>query len=275
MPKQPSPIENIRHSLAHLLAAAVKELYGNDAKLGIGPAIDNGFYYDIQFPAAVKLSDDDLKKIEQKMRHILPTWDKFESKTVNEDEAKSAFMGNEYKNELVDDILSRKEKITLYTSGKFTDLCRGGHVDSAKEIKPDAFKLSHVAGAYWRGDEKNPMLTRIYGLAFNTKQELDDHLKMLEEAEKRDHRKLGLQLDLFTISDLVGKGLPLFTPKGTLLRDLLNDFQNCLLFARGWQKVWSPHITKTDLYKTSGHWDKFGDELFLVKSQETSDQLVL
>jgi threonyl-tRNA synthetase len=156
------------------------------------------------------------------------------------------------------------------------DLCKGGHSSSPqKEIKPDAFKLTHTAGAYWRGNEKNKMLTRIYGVAFETKEELDRHLAMLAEAEKRDHRKLGQALDLFTISDQVGKGLPLFTPKGALIRELLNDYSQSLRAAKGWKKVWSPHITKTELYKTSGHWAKFGDELFLVKSQESTDELVL
>jgi threonyl-tRNA synthetase len=185
------------------------------------------------------------------------------------------FAWNEYKLELIDEFAGQGKSLTFYTSGDFVDLCKGGHSETVREIHPDAFKLVRIAGAYWRGNEKNKMLTRIYGLAFETKDELEKHLKMLQEAEKRDHRKLGVQLDLYTISDQVGKGLPLFTPKGTLLRELLNEYSQSLRAAKGWQKVWSPHITKNDLYKTSGHWDKFGDELFLVKSQETSDELVM
>ena len=214
-------LEHIRHSLAHLLGAAVLELYP-ESKLAIGPAVNDGFYYDIEVNG--KISDNDLPRIEAEMKKILKTWDKFESQEVSVDEAKKLFRENPYKEELIDELEDKNEKITLHTSGKFTDLCRGGHVNSAKDINPDIFKLSRVAGAYWRGDEKNPQLTRIYGFALETKQELEDHIKMLEEAKKRDHKKLGTELDLFTFSDLIGSGLPLFTPKGTILRDILDFY---------------------------------------------------
>jgi len=268
-------LQNLRHSLAHLLAAAVGEIYKFDKiKLTLGPAIDNGFYYDIDF-GEEKINDADLKKIEDMMRNKLPKWTSWESKEIGKEEALQ-FFKNEYKTELINEIADRGEKITTYTCGGFTDLCRGGHVENPnKEIDPMSFKLDRISGAYWRGNEKNKMLTRIYGLAFNNKEELDVYTKQREEAEKRDHRKIGQQMGLFTIAEKVGRGLPLFTPKGTLLRELLNDYSQSLRGNLGWQKVWSPHITKNELYRTSGHWDKFGAELFLVESQETSDKLVM
>lgn len=268
---QPS-LEYIRHSLAHLLGAAVLELYPG-SKLAIGPAIENGFYYDIE--PSTKISEDDLPNIQDKMHELLKTWQEFSSKEVSASEAKDQFIGNPFKQELIDEIASKGEKITLYTSGAFTDLCRGGHVENAKEIDPKSFKLNKVAGAYWRGDEKNAQLTRIYGLAFATKKELDEYLTMMAEAEKRDHRKLGQALDLFTFSPLVGSGLPLFTPRGALLRRLLEEFVLSLQTPFGYERVWIPHIAKSDLYKTSGHWDKFEDDLFHVSSKKTDDTFVL
>jgi len=258
-------IEHIRHSLAHLLGAAVLELYPG-SKLAIGPAIDDGFYYDIDVQGVI--SDNDLPKIEKKMQEILKTWKSFEGHEVSAGEAKDIFPDNPYKKEIVDELSEKGEKITLYTSGNFTDLCRGGHVESTKDIKPNVFKLSRVAGAYWRGDEKNPQLTRIYGLAFATKDELQKHLIMLEEAKKRDHKKLGPELDLFTFSDLVGGGLPLWTPKGTVLRDLLDNFVWELRKKAGYERVDIPHITKKELYEKSGHWSKFKDELFKITTRE-------
>ncbi|MBI2065262.1 MAG: threonine--tRNA ligase [Candidatus Yanofskybacteria bacterium] len=264
-------LEHIRHSLAHLLGAAVLDLYPG-SKLAIGPAIDDGFYYDIDLPAqagiASAISDNDLPKIEDKMRELLKTWKTFEGREVTADEAKKLFHDNPYKNEIINELSEKGEKITLYTSGSFTDLCRGGHVENAKEIKSNAFKLSRVAGAYWRGNEKNPQLTRIYGLAFATKDELQKHLIMVEEAKKRDHKKLGPELDLFTFSDLVGPGLPLWTPKGTLLRNMLDDYVWDLRKKHGYMQVDIPHITKKDLYEKSGHWDKFKDELFKITTRE-------
>ncbi|MEN9560960.1 MAG: hypothetical protein RIQ56_233 [Candidatus Parcubacteria bacterium] len=270
-----SEIDQKRHTLAHLLAAAVLEHYPK-AKPTIGPPVDNGFYYDFEFPKGKAPGDQDLKKIEETMRKLLPSWTKFSSEKVSPAKARANAKGNPYKLELIKEIVKEKKPITFYTCGNFKDLCRGGHSNNpAQEIQADSFKLDRVAGAYWRGNEKNKMLTRIYGLAFESKAELDTYLKQREEAAKRDHRKLGKELDLFTFSDLVGSGLPLFTPKGTILREEINRLSQVLREARGFQKVWIPHITKKDLYETSGHWAKFGDELFLVKSQETSDQLVM
>ena len=259
-------MEAARHSLAHLLAAAVLEMYP-DTKLTLGPAIDTGFYYDFEFSKPI--SDDILPKIEKSMRKLLPSWKKFEHKEVSVDEAKEIFKNNPYKLELIDEIISKKEKITLYTAGHFTDLCRGGHVENpSKEIDAESFKLDRVAGAYWRGDEKNKMLTRIYGLAFESKATLDEFLHIREEAKKRDHKKLGKELGLFTFSELVGAGLPLWTPKGTIIRELLNDYVWELRKEKGFQKVTIPHITKKDLYETSGHWSKFADELFKITTRE-------
>ncbi len=251
-----------RHSLAHLLAAAVKELYP-EALPSIGPAIDTGFYYDFD-----NLKEPDLAKLEAKMRELLPTWTEFSGKEVSADEAKKLFADNPYKIELIEEIAAKGEPITLYTSGGFTDLCRGGHSEDLSKIDVESFKLERVAGAYWRGNEKNKMLTRIYGLAFGSQKELADYLAMREEAEKRDHRKLGKELDLFTFSDLVGGGLPLWTPTGTLLRDLLDGFVWSLRSMRGYERVDIPHLAKKDLYETSGHWDKFKDELFKINTRE-------
>jgi threonyl-tRNA synthetase len=264
-------LNNLRHSAAHLLAAAVMELWPG-TKRTIGPAIENGFYFDFEFKEPI--SDADFPKIEAKMREILPTWKNFERHELTAEEAKKEYPQNEYKHELIEEFTKNGEKVTFYKSGNYWDLCKGGHCPHPNnDLKH--FKLLSVAGAYWRGDEKNTMLTRIYGTVFPNKTGLENYLTMIEEAKKRDHRKLGQELDLFVFSELVGKGLPLFTPRGTMLRELLNDFSQKIRVDRGFQKVWIPHITKNDLYKVSGHWDKFGDELFIVKSQETSDLLVM
>lgn len=261
-----SSLEHIRHSFAHLLAAAVGELYP-EAKNTIGPAIDNGFYYDFEFAEGKVPSEKEFKDIEKRMRKLLPSWKGFEGKEVSEAEAREMFKNNPYKLELIDEIVKKGEKITVYTSGKFTDLCRGGHADT-KDMLPDAFKLSRIAGAYWRGDEKNRMLTRIYGLAFASKAELDAYEAAIAEAKKRDHKILGPQLDLFTFSDLVGAGLPLWTPRGTILRNLLDEFVWSLRSMKGYERVEIPHITKKDLYVTSGHWDKYQNDLFKVTTRE-------
>lgn len=258
-------IEHIRHTLAHLLAAAVLKQYP-DAKRTIGPAIDTGFYYDFEFSSPI--SDEALPAIEAEMKKLLPTWKEFTHKEVSAEEAREVFASNPYKLELVDEIVAKGEKITLYTSGEFTDLCRGGHVENPSAIDPDSFKLDKLAGAYWRGDEKNKMLTRIYGFAFETAEALAQHATMLEEAKKRDHKILGPALDLFTFSELVGPGLPLWTPRGTLVRNLLDDFVWSLRAKHGYQKVEIPHITKRALYETSGHWDKFQNDLFKIKTRE-------
>ncbi|MDE2026015.1 MAG: threonine--tRNA ligase [Patescibacteria group bacterium] len=271
--EQKIKLEHLRHSAAHLFAAAVLEIWPT-TKITIGPAIENGFYYDLDLPEEVQLSDRDFPRIENKMRELVKSWNSFTHREVSEQEAREVYKDNPYKLELIDEIVKRGEKITLYKAGTFEDLCRGGHENNpSEELKH--FKLMKLAGAYWRGDEKNKMLTRIYGTAFFSKEDLEEYLHMLEEAEKRDHRKIGKELDLFVFSDLIGAGLPLFTPKGTILRDKLFEFSESLQRKYGYQKVWIPHITKNDLYKKSGHWDKFGDELFLVKSQETEDQFVM
>ncbi|KKP43134.1 MAG: Threonine-tRNA ligase [Parcubacteria group bacterium GW2011_GWA2_33_14] len=265
-------IQKIRHSLAHLLAATVKDLWPG-AKNAIGPAIENGFYQDFDM-GKVKISEENFEKIEKRMMEILKTWHAFEVKKISVVKAKKDFKDNPYKLELIKDFAKQGKTITENDPGNFLDLCKGGHSQNPQKDLQH-FKLLSVAGAYWRGNEKNKMLTRIYGTAFESQKELDNHLYQLKEAKKRDHRILGEKLDLFTISEKVGKGLPLFTPKGALLREILNNYSQELRQAKGWQKVWSPHITKNDLYKISGHWDKFGDELFLVKSQETKDELVM
>ncbi len=294
----------MRHSLAHITAQAVQRLWPG-AKFGVGPVTDNGFYYDIDL-GETKISEADFKKIEKEMRSVIKKDFPFERSEKPIDEALAWAEQNDqpYKTELLNDL--KREGTTLaseldaavmgmalpagisggiqdgvqsvvdvsfYTDGDFTDLCRGPHADSTGQV--GAFKLMRVAGAYWRGNENNPQMQRLYGVAFATKEELDTHLVMLEEAKKRDHRKLGKELDLYTTSNLVGVGLPMFTPRGTILRDKLADRSNQLRQANGFQKVWTPHITKKDLYEASGHWAKFGDELFLVKSQETSDEMAL
>ena len=260
-----SPLNNLRHSCAHLLAAAVLNLWP-DTKVTLGPAIENGFYYDFDF-GDVKISDSDLSKIEKMMLDLAKKWDSFQQREVSPEEAKKLFHDNTYKLEILEGIIEKKEKITLYKAGEFEDLCRGGHCKMPKaELK--FFKLLSVAGAYWRGDEKNKMLTRIYGTCFPTKEELEKHLWLLEEAKKRDHKKLGKELDLFVFSELVGSGLPLWTPKGTVVRELLNDFVWKLRSEKGYQKVTIPHITKKELYETSGHWAKFNNELFKITTRE-------
>ncbi len=255
-------LEKQRHSLAHLLAAAMLDIYP-DALPTVGPAIDTGFYYDFEF--ASPISEKDFSKIEQKMRQIGKTWKGFEKKEVSYEEAKKYFAHNPYKLELIEEIHTKGEPITLYTSGAFTDLCRGGHVDDFSSVDMSGFKLERVAGAYWRGDEKNKMLTRVYGLAFESKEALEAYELQQEEARKRDHRKLGKEMDLFTFSDLVGPGLPLMKPKGMIIRKAIEDYLWDLHKDKGYQRVWTPHIAKEALYITSGHAAKFGDELFRVK----------
>ncbi len=261
-----SSLPEIRHSFAHLLAAAVEKMYPG-AKNTIGPAVDNGFYYDFEFAPDNKPSEKDFLKIESSMRKILPHWKDFEKIVVTPEEARAKFSDNPYKLELIEGIIAKGEEITLYKSGEFVDLCRGGHADP-REMPLDAFKLERIAGAYWRGDETKPMLTRIYGLAFNSKEELETHQNQVAEAKKRDHKVLGPALDLFTFSDLVGAGLPLWTPRGTVVRNLLDEFVWSLRSKHGYERVEIPHITKKDLYMTSGHWDKYQNDLFKVTTRE-------
>ena len=253
-----------RHSLAHLLGASLTTLYP-DTKLAIGPPTEDGFYYDAEIPTAI--SADDFPKIEKKMRELAKEWSSFEKKVISKKEALTHFKDNPYKCELIEQLADEGKEITLYQSGEFSDLCGGGHIDNVKKITLDGFALSSVAGAYWKGDEKNKMLTRVYGLAFDSKKELDAHKEMIEMAKERDHRKIGKELGLFCFSPLVGSGLPMFTPKGTALRVALESVLSQLLDKYGYEKVWIPHIAKPDLYKTSGHWEKFEDELFKVRGK--------
>ena len=288
-------LKSMRHSLAHIMAQAIQHLWPQ-AKFGVGPAIDNGFYYDIYLDNGT-ISEADLPKIEEEMRKIVAANYPFERRDVSVEEAIDwAIKGDQsFKVELLNDLKrsgttvaselagekmgsvsdgdSKVETVSLYSQGDYTDLCRGGHVDSTGKV--GAFKLTKTAGAYWRGNENNPQMQRIYGVAFATQEELDEYLNRLEIAKQRDHRKLGKELDLYTTSPLVGIGLPLFTPRGTILRDIVARYSNQLRQKFGFEKVWTPHITKKDLYETSGHWAKFGEELFLVKSQETSDEMAL
>lgn len=266
-------LEKMRHTLSHVLAAAVRELYPN-IKFGIGPAIDNGFYYDIDF-GDTKISDTDLPRIEKKMRGLIARKLPMAKRETSKSEALDWARDNkqDYKIELIEE-LPESDQITFYDMGNiFTDLCKGPHVKDLSKVGP--FKLIRVAGAYWRGDEKRPMLTRIYGVAFATEAELNQYLARQEEAKKRDHRKLGKELDLFCFSDLVGAGLPLFTPRGAELRELMASYSLSLRAHEGFKKVWTPHITKTDLYKTSGHYAKFGDELFMVHSQVSGEDFAM
>lgn len=261
-------LEAKRHTLAHLLAAAVLERYPH-AKPTIGPAIENGFYYDFDFSAGKKPGEEDFVALEATMRELLRSWHEMAGAEVTEKDARDYFKMNPFKLELIDDIATKGEKVTLYTSGGFTDLCRGGHSENpAKEIAPDSFTLERVAGAYWRGDETKPMLTRIYGLAFDTKADLDTYKTQREEAEKRDHKKLGRELKIFTISPLVGAGLPLLQPNGATIRRELEEYLWSLHKNRGYRRVWTPHLAKHDLYETSGHAAKFGDEIFRVSGKD-------
>ncbi|MGI8419864.1 MAG: threonine--tRNA ligase [Candidatus Levyibacteriota bacterium] len=262
--KDQQHLDQLRHSTAHLIAAAALKLYPN-TKLTIGPAIENGFYYDFDFSQPI--SDDDLPKLEKEMATILKTWKGFSHREVSEKEAKETYKNNEYKLELIDDIIKRGEKITLYKVGDFEDLCRGGHSeDPKKDI--GAFKLLSIAGAYWRGDEKNKMITRIYGTAFPTKKELDEHLQMLEEAKKRDHRKLGRDLGLFIFEEEVGSGLPILLPKGETIKHILMELMRNLEEERGYKYISSPVIASEELYKLSGHQKYYHDDMYQLQDKE-------
>ena len=274
--KKPPKIEILRHSLAHILAAAVYEMLP-DAKFGIGPAVENGFYYDFDLPRT--LIPEDLEILEEKMRKIIKANYKFEKANISVEEALKDFKKAKqpYKIELIKDIKKenpRAKTVTIYRTGKFVDLCSGPHIDSAGEINPKAMKLAKISGAYWKGDEKNKMLQRIYGVAFSNPKELRQYLAMISEAEKRDHRKLGKELDLFCFSDLVGPGLPLFTPKGTIIIDELQKHVESICRSYGFQKVSTPHLAKIDLFEKSGHKQKFGDELFNVESHHKQNYVL-
>lgn len=267
-------LQHKRHTLAHLLAAAILELYP-DTKRTIGPAVDNGFYFDFDFPTQ-KPGEEDLRIIEQKMREILPTWSNFERQELSAEEAKKEYPGNEYKHELIDEFTKGGEKVTFYKSGEYSDLCKGGHVENpAKEIDPNSFKLSHIAGAYWRGDEKNKMLTRIYGLAFDTKEELEKYIAQQEEAKKRDHRKIAKEQDLLVFSDLIGSGMPMWTPKGNAIRNQVVMYSRELNTELGFGEVHTPNINKGELFKISGHYDAYKEDMLSVRSQYVSDEMFL
>lgn len=274
----------MRHSTAHVCASAILELFPN-TKLGVGPVVDHGFYYDVQLPDGKTLSEQDLKKIEKRMKKIIQRGDDFIKEELSIDEAIQKFTqtNQDFKVELLQDLKTKGTTAinpdeaqdvdpdnpgvaSIYKTGSFEDLCRGPHIANSKEI--GVFTIHKLAGAYWRGNENNPQLQRVYGLVFETQEELDAHLEMLEEAAKRDHRKLGKELDLYVFSDLIGSGLPLWTPNGTLIRNLLDDYVWDLRKIRGYKKVEIPHITKKDLYEKSGHWEKYSDELFKITTRE-------
>ena len=260
-------LEIMRHSAAHVLAEAVQSIFP-DAKFGIGPAIENGFYYDFDLPRS--LTPDDLPLIEAKMSEIIASDAPFVRQEVTKPEARKLFAAQPYKLELIDEILD--EKVGVYRQGSFVDLCRGPHVSSTGEIK--AFKLISIAGAYWRGDEHQPMLQRIYGVAFDTDEALAEHLKKLEEAAKRDHRKLGAELDLFSIHEEAGAGLILWHPKGAVIRRVIEDFWKDEHVKRGYEIVYTPHIAKLDLWKTSGHWEFYRDYLYSPMEVEGQEYII-
>jgi len=248
-------LEKIRHSAAHIMAEAVQSIFP-DARFGIGPAIDNGFYYDFELPRP--LTPDDLPAIEAKMKELVKANLPFTHQEVTKEEARQIFAGQTYKLELIDEIPG--EKVGLYRQGSFTDLCRGPHVASTGEVK--SFKLVSIAGAYWRGDEHNPMLQRIYGIAFDNKALLADYLKKMEEASRRDHRKLGRELDLFSLHEEAGPGLVHWHPKGSVIRRVIEDFWRAEHIKRDYDIVYTPHIAKVDLWKTSGHWEFYRENLY-------------
>lgn len=273
-------VMKMRHTLSHVLAAALVEMYPG-VQFGVGPATATGFYYDIDLSEVkdaegnvMKITDADLPKIQKKMYSIINKKLDLVYSEKSREEALAWAKENhqKYKVELIED-LPESEIISFYQLGDFTDLCKGPHVENTGKV--GAFKLIKVAGAYWRGDEKREMLTRIYGVAFETEEELKEYLNRLEEAKARDHRKLGKELDLFSFSELVGAGLPLFSPRGTVLRDVLTNYSLSLRARHGFERVWTPHITKLDLYKASGHYAKFGAELFLVHSQVNGEEFAL
>ena len=273
-------VMKMRHTLSHVLAAALVEMYPG-VQFGVGPATATGFYYDIDLSEVkdaegnvMKITDADLPKIQKKMYSIINKKLDLVYSEKSREEALAWAKENhqKYKVELIED-LPESEIISFYQLGEFTDLCKGPHVENTGKV--GAFKLIKVAGAYWRGDEKREMLTRIYGVAFETEEELKEYLQRLEEAKARDHRKLGKELDLFSFSELVGAGLPLFSPRGTVLRDVLTNYSLSLRARHGFERVWTPHITKLDLYKASGHYAKFGAELFLVHSQVNGEEFAL
>ncbi|HDF1583184.1 TPA: threonine--tRNA ligase [Staphylococcus aureus] len=268
-PGSEEALEVLRHSTAHLMAHAIKRLYGN-VKFGVGPVIEGGFYYD--FDIDQNISSDDFEQIEKTMKQIVNENMKIERKVVSRDEAKELFSNDEYKLELIDAI-PEDENVTLYSQGDFTDLCRGVHVPSTAKIKE--FKLLSTAGAYWRGDSNNKMLQRIYGTAFFDKKELKAHLQMLEERKERDHRKIGKELELFTNSQLVGAGLPLWLPNGATIRREIERYIVDKEVSMGYDHVYTPVLANVDLYKTSGHWDHYQEDMFPPIQLDETESMVL
>jgi threonyl-tRNA synthetase len=272
---QMNNLTNKRHTLAHLLAAAVHDLYPH-AKPTIGPAIDNGFFYDFDFSGGAMPGTDELATIQTKMIELLPSWIEFEHTDISAAGAHTEFANNQYKIELITALEADGAPIKLYTCGGFTDLCRGGHCEHPSiDITPDSFKLDKVAGAYWRGDEKNAMLTRIYGLAYETKEELDTFIMQREEAIKRDHRKIAREQGLLVFSDLVGPGMPMYTPKGNVVRNAIINYSRELNERLGFGEVHTPNVNKAELFKISGHYDAYKEDMLTVSSQYVSDEMFL
>ncbi|MFQ5409669.1 MAG: threonine--tRNA ligase, partial [Anaerolineales bacterium] len=267
-----SDLYRLRHSTAHIMAQAVTEMFEpGAAQIAIGPPVENGFYYDFELPR--QLTPDDFDAIEARLRAIMEGDHPFERRVVSADEARALFAGQTYKLELIDGLeqggfdeygepLQEKPEISVYTHDTFTDLCRGPHVESTGKINPASFKLMNLAGAYWRGDERNAMLQRIYGTAWHTPDELERHLWQLEEAKKRDHRKLGKELGLFYFSDDIGPGIPLFTPRGEIVRHLMEGYVRDVQTRYGYEHVWTGHMVKEDLYRKSGHYENYADAMF-------------
>ena len=257
--QEQSNIDNIRHSLAHLLAMAVLKKFPK-AKLGIGPTIENGFYYDFKLPKPI--GPEDLKEFETEMKQLIAEKFDFKGEKITVLKAKRLFKDQPFKLDLIKEFSKEKKQLTLYHTGKFTDLCRGGHVKNTSEINPNGLKLTKIAGAYWRGNEKNPQLTRIYGVAFNNQKELEHYLWQEEEAKKRDHRILGERLKLFTFAPEVGPGLPLWLPNGTVLREMIEERAKKVESARGYKRVTTPHIAKEELFKLSGHIPYYQESMY-------------
>jgi threonyl-tRNA synthetase len=263
-------LETMRHSASHVMAEAVQSLFP-EAKFGIGPAIENGFYYDFELPRPLK--PEDLPAIEAKMKEIIKRGVPFVKENISKDEARKLFKSQLYKLELIEDL--QDGDITIYRNGEFVDLCAGPHVESTRKITLDGFKLDRIAGAYWRGSEKNPMLQRIYALAFRSRKELEEYSKQREEIKKRDHKVLGVQLGLFVFSELVGPGLPLYTFKGTAILKEIKNYSNQLQTEIGYQEVQTPNMNRAELFKVSGHYDKYKDNMFKVISHYSDEDYYL
>jgi threonyl-tRNA synthetase len=260
-------LERIRHSFSHVMAEAVLQMFPQ-AQIAIGPAIDNGFYYDFELPRA--LTEDDLTEITERMKQIIKEDKEFKRIVVSRDEAKRMFADQVYKQELIDAI-SAEQEVSLYNQGGFTDLCRGPHVDSTRELNPEAFKLLNIAGAYWRGKETNPMLTRIYATAWNNPKELRLYLKKLEEIEKRDHRRLGKELDLFSFHEEAGPGLVYWHPRGARIRMAIEDFWKQQHYANGYEMVYTPHVGKSWLWETSGHLGFYKESMYSSMEMDNAE----